>query len=100
MRYGERQERGPESQESECKSIVSGDGDRGDLQEVPETWDDGGSQESMCVTLGGMLNSGHIELEEMTSSSKSVEEWEHQPTYKTFNPKLVLYERHRGTKME
>ena len=43
-----------------------------------------------------MLNSGDMALEETTSSSQTgppVEGWGHQPTYKTFDPKLVLSKR-------
>ena len=53
----ERQERGPNSQESEWNTsaaVVGGGG--ADLQEVPETWRGGGSQESMWVTLAKMPN--------------------------------------------
>lgn len=38
------------------------------LLKAPETWDGGGSQESMQVTLARMLNSEDMEPEEATSS--------------------------------
>jgi hypothetical protein len=50
-----------------------------------------------------MPNSGDIEPEETTSSTQtgpSVERQGHQPTYKTFNPKLLLSKRNAETKME
>jgi hypothetical protein len=47
-----------------------------------------------------MLNSGDTETEETTSNRHSVEEWGHQTTYKTYDPKLVLSKTNAGTKME
>ena len=58
---------------------------------------------SVKVTLEEMLNSWDMEPEETSSSSQSgltVERWGHQPTYKTFDPKLVLSKRNAETKME
>jgi hypothetical protein len=57
----------------------------------------------MEVTLAEILNIWDMEPEETTSSSQigsTVEGWRHQPTYKTFEPKLVLSKRNAGTKME
>jgi hypothetical protein len=50
-----------------------------------------------------MPERGDMEPEETTSSSQTglpVEEWGHQPTYKTFDPKLLLSKRNAGTKVE
>jgi hypothetical protein len=47
----------------------------------------------MHVTLTESPNSWDIEPEEPTSSSQTgpaVEQWGHQPTYKSFDQKLVL----------
>ena len=55
------------------------------------------------MTLAEMPERGDMEPEETTSSSQTglpVEEWGHQPTYKTFDPKLLLSKRNAGTKME
>ena len=52
------------------------------------------------MTLAKMPNSGDIEPEETTSSTQtgpSVERQGHQPTYKTFNPKLLLSKRNAET---
>ena len=38
---------------------------------VPETWDGGGSKDSMCVTLAEITNSRNVEPEETTSSSQT-----------------------------
>jgi hypothetical protein len=35
-----------------------------------------------------------------SQTGPSVEGWGHQPTYNTFDPKLVLSKRNAGTKME
>jgi hypothetical protein len=55
------------------------------------------------MTLAKMLNSGEIETEETTSSRQTgspVEGWDHQPTFKMFDPELFLSKRNVGTKME
>lgn len=81
VREGNRK-RGPEGQENKCKSAVAVDGSGANLQEFSETWDKGGSQESMQVTLAKMSNSGHMEPEETTFSSQIrslVESWENNP---------------------
>ena len=55
------------------------------------------------MSLAERPNSWDVEPEETTSSSQTghpVEGWGHQPTYKTFDPKLVLSKRNAGTKME
>ena len=39
----------------------------GDLEDIPETWNRGSSQESVGVTLAETHNSGHIKPEEATS---------------------------------
>lgn len=73
------------------------------LEEVPETQDVGGSQESMMVTLEEMLNCWDMEPEGTTFSSQTgppVEECVHHPTYKTFDTKSVLYKISAGTKIE
>jgi hypothetical protein len=57
----------------------------------------------MWVALAEMSNSRYMEPEETTSSSQTGslgKEWDHQPTYKIFSPKLLLSERNEGTKME
>jgi hypothetical protein len=70
-RCWKRQEKGPEGQENEWKSEASWSTFflGGSLD--PETWDGGGSQESIRMTLAGMLNSGDIEPEEATSCSQA-----------------------------
>jgi hypothetical protein len=50
---------------------------------IQETWDEAGSQDSICVTLSKMTNSRDMEPEETTSSSWAgppVDGWGHQPT--------------------
>jgi hypothetical protein len=82
---------------------LPGLGGGGNLQEVPETCDEEGSQKSVRVTIAEMTNSGNLETEEITYSSQTgpqVEEWRHQTTYKTFNAKLILSKRNAGTKLE
>jgi hypothetical protein len=57
----------------------------------------------MQVTLAEVPNSADTEPKETTFSSQTgppVEESGHQPTYKTFDPKLVLSEINSGTKIE
>ena len=57
----------------------------------------------MWVTLAEMPNSGDMEPEETTSSSQTgppTGEWGHQPSYKTFYPKLLLSKGNSGTKMD
>ena len=54
------------------------------------------------LTTGVTLAVTHIwdmEPEEVTSSSQAgtpVEQWRHQPTHKTFNPKFILSTRNAG----
>ena len=70
------------------------------FQEIP-TWNRGGTQESMWVTLAKMPNGGNIELEEATSCRQArppVEREGHQATHKICDPKFVLSR--RNTEME
>ena len=65
-----------------------------------ETWDKGGTQESMGVTLAVTHSIGDMEPEEATSFSQAatpVERQRHQPTHKTFNPKFILSTRNADT---
>jgi hypothetical protein len=61
-----------------------------------------GFQDSIWVTLAKMPNSHRdMEPEESTSSSRTgppVEKCGYQPTYKTFNPNLLLSKRNTGIK--
>ena len=53
--------------------------------------------------LAEMPNSGNMEPEETTSRSQIgplVKGWGHEPTHKTFDPKLVQSKRNARTKME
>ena len=62
------------------------------LEYMPETWYEGGSQESMGVTLAENPSSGEIEPGVATSCSQAgfpVEEGRHQSTHKTFCPKSI-----------
>ena len=47
----------------------------GNLQEVPETWDGGGFQNSMWLASVKMPNRGEMEPEETTSSSQTGPQW-------------------------
>jgi hypothetical protein len=50
-----------------------------------------------------MLNRVEMEPEETSSSKQTrppVEGWGHQPIFKIFDPKLNLFKRNSGTKME
>ena len=62
-----------------------------------------GSQDSMGMTLAKIPNSGEMEPEETTSSREigpPVEVWSHQPTFKLFDPELLLSKENTGTKLE
>lgn len=52
---------GREGQENTWKSAAGGAG--GYLEDMPETWDRGGSQESMGMTLVETDSSGNMEAE-------------------------------------
>lgn len=70
---------------------------------MTETWDGGGSQESMWVTLAETHSCGDMEREQTTPYSQTafpVKGEEHQPICKTFDPKFVLSTTNTGTKME
>jgi hypothetical protein len=57
----------------------------------------------MPMTSAEISNSGDLEPEETTSSRHTgppVEGWRHQPTYKIFDPKLLLFKGNIRTKME
>lgn len=88
LRYEESQESGPEDQENEWEHAAAG---VGGWEEVLETQDEGGSQESVQMTLAKMSNSGDTTSSSQTGPPEEGE-W-HQPTYKNFDPKLVLPER-------
>jgi hypothetical protein len=78
-----------------CSFLGGGVG--GHFQEVTETWDQRGSQES---TNAVTHNTGAMEPEKTTSCSQagtSVEGERHHPTHKTFNPKFILCIRNAGT---
>lgn len=75
------------------------------LQNVPETWDVKGIQESMWVTLAKIPNKGRwrVHNEESTSCNLKgtpVEGWEHQPTFKFLGPELFLSMGNAGTEMD
>ena len=57
----------PKGHENKWKSANDGGG--GHLQDVTKTWDKGGSQESMGVTLAVTHRIGGMEPEEATSCS-------------------------------
>jgi hypothetical protein len=66
-----------------------------------ETWDMGGAQESMGVSLAVTHSIEYMEPESATSCGNTgipVERYEHQPTYRTFHPIFVLYTRNAGTR--
>ena len=55
----------------------------------------------MGVTLAKMPNSWNMGPEQTISSSQTelpVQEWGHQPNYKTFDLKLLLSKKNAGTK--
>jgi hypothetical protein len=61
------------------------------------------SQDSTVVASTEMSNSGEMEPEETNSNSWTgppLKGWEHQPTFKIFDPELFLSKRNSGTKME
>jgi hypothetical protein len=60
---GKGQERWPDGHDNEWKSAAGGG--RGHLEGLPETWN-GGSQESVGVTLAETLSSGDMEPEGKT----------------------------------
>jgi len=64
-----------------------------------ETWIKGGSQESIGLILAETHSTGDVEPEEVTSCSQAwtpVEQFTHQPTHTTFNPKSILSTRNAG----
>ena len=68
IRCSERQKRWPDVHENEWKSATDdGQGSRGHLQDETETWDKGGAQESMWVTLAVTHYIWDMEPEEATS---------------------------------
>lgn len=80
IRYGERQERGPEGQENEWKyaAPVGWDGVAGESIKSPRDLGWGRSQDSMLITLVKIPNSGVMEHEETTSSiqiGSPLDEW-------------------------
>ena len=65
----------------------------GHPQDMTETWDEGGTQESMGVILAITHYTGDTELAEGASCSQAgtpVEQQGHQSTHKTFKPKCIL----------
>lgn len=62
---------GPMSQENEWKSAAAWVEGGENLQEVPKTWDRGGSQESLWMTLAKMPNYRDMEPAEATSCSQA-----------------------------
>ena len=72
---------------------------REDLQEETETWDKRGAQKSMVVTLFVTHGIGDMDPREAATCDQAgtvVEMQGHQPTYKIFNPKLILSTRNGG----
>ena len=72
------------------------------LQNETETWDKGGGQESMGVSLAVTHSIGNVGPEEATSCSQArslMEQQGHQPTHKTFHPKFVLSRRNVGMEL-
>ena len=63
------------------------------LQNETETWDKGGAQESMGVSLAVTHSIGNVGPEEATSCSQArslMEQQGHQPTHKTSDAKPIL----------
>ena len=72
IRCGEGQERWLDGHENEWKSATDrGEEVGGHLQDETETWDKGGTQESMGVTLAVTHSIGDMEPEEATSCSQA-----------------------------
>lgn len=67
VRCGEGQERWPDKHENEWKSATGRWEGRGHLQDKTETWDKGGTQESMRVTLAMTHSIGDMGPEKTTS---------------------------------
>ena len=67
IRCGEGQERCLDGHENEWKSATDRSGRWGHLQDETETWDKGGTQESMGVTLAVTHYIGDMEPQEATS---------------------------------
>jgi hypothetical protein len=67
------------------------------LEDMPETWDEGGSQESMMVTLAENHSSGDMKPEEAISCCHAGTLLKHLPTHKIFNSKFILPTRNAGT---
>jgi hypothetical protein len=51
----------------------------------------------MWMTLAEISKSEDIVPEDIISSSQTMKGWGHQPTYKTFDSKLLLSKRNAGT---
>ena len=69
------------------------------LEDVLETWDKGGSQKSIGVTLAENHSTVDMETREATSyihAGTPVEHWLHQPTHEIFTPKFILTTRNAG----
>jgi hypothetical protein len=70
------------------------------LQDQIETWDKGGSQNSIRVTLAVTHYIGDMEPEKATSCSQKgtpVELQRYQPTHKTLNTKFILSTSNAGS---
>ena len=63
---------------------------------MTETWDKGGTQESMGVTLAVTDYIRDMEPEETTSCRQAQTPVEFQSTHKTYNPKCILSTRNAG----
>ena len=59
-------ERSPQGQENESRHVAAWIGGTVNRLNVPELCNDGGYQDSMCMTFDEMHNSGDIEHEENT----------------------------------
>jgi hypothetical protein len=66
IRCEDGQEGLPDDHENEWKSTYLYGG-RGQLQDLPETWDKGGYQESMGLTLAETHSTGYMEPDEAAS---------------------------------
>ena len=70
IRHGERQERSTEGQKNEWKDVAEGSCGWENSLGNPRDQGEGGSQESMQMTLAEMANNRDLEPEETTSSSQ------------------------------
>lgn len=99
---GSGQERQSNGHENEWKSATDKGGEAvGHLQKETKTWDKGGTQKAMKVTLAVTQSTGNVEPEEPISCSQAGT-WQqrHKHTHKTFNPKCILSKRNAGTKIK